>query len=339
MVSVEENDVDCRKLFDSIVEDTDKLLKINILDNYRKDTLTAINERIELIHKDIDNIGDQFVNDVIENIKANAEKKEENDKKEEKEKKEKKDSKEKKDKLSELNAIKNTHEREFYLKLHDLQESIENSIRKTSLVEESVSFFKDKDLQNLLKLSKDCFSFKIPRNISKLFTKKNRVDLDWAKGNKSSNIDNDDSSILKVNGTSCYTYYKTEQTFDDEDVTVEFEYNITTSDNYFYLGVINNSVVESSNCMCCTIANAVYIQPGGDVISSSLRKIEPKLAAAKGKDHIVTIRLLGSEKQVYFKVDDNEELGPYAITGSKFRFVGGSCNTVNGFIKILDAYF
>ena len=342
MVSTVENDVDCRKLFDSIVEDTDKLLQVNILETYRHNTISSINDRIDSLHKQIDDLGDEFIANVINNIKGNeekAEKKEE--KKDEKEKKDKKDKKtklSKNDKLQEIQEIKNDHEREFYGKLFELQESIENAIRKTSLVEESVLFFKERELQNLIKLTKDNFGFKIPRNISKLFSKRASVDLEWSKIVKSSVIDIEDPSTLKITGTGCYTYYKTENVFTDEDVTVELEYKITTSDNYFYLGVINNSVVESSNCMCCTIANACYIQPGGDIICMASRKQEPKVKADKDKVHLLTIRLLGSDNEVYFKMDDNEEVGPFKIEGTNFRFVGGSCNTANGYIKIIDAY-
>jgi len=211
---------------------------------------------------------------------------------------------------------------------------------KTVLIENSSKLFNEASLGEILSVGKDGFDIKIAKKLGTAFRGKNSFELVWdTKLNNASysHVEKDDPSHLNVHGTTCYTYYQTTPNFTDEDFSIDLEYKVNTNDNYFYLGIINETVVPTSNCMCCTIANGFYFQPNGDIVLSGSRTNNPKIAAAKGVVHNVNIRVQISTKEMYITMDDNDEVGPLKFSGTKFRFVSGSCNSVNGYIKINNA--
>jgi len=228
------------------------------------------------------------------------------------------------------------------LQMEELMVSVNQLINKVTVIDGSSQMFVNAKITDLIGIQKDEFNMKLARKLGAFLKGKNHFEMNWnTKINNStySHVEKDDPSTLKVHGTTCYTYYQTEPTFKDEDFTVEVEYNINTNDNYFYLGIINESVVPSSNCMCCTIANGYYIQPSGDIVLNAARTTNSKLAATKGKVHNVIFKVCLSEKQMYITMDDNDEQGPFKLNGTTFRFVSGSCNSVNGYVKLVSSYY
>ena len=289
------------------------------------------------MHKLIDLKGDEFINQIIESFT-----KEENvvEKKEGDVKKRnpisKKEQKIRDARMQEIDALTNIIEKNFQLQMDDLLHSVDDIIQQTSVIEGATELFKKTELSDLLRVGKDDFDFKIKRKLGKFLKGKSETDIEWSKSNNQnySSVDKEDPLKLIIKGTTCYTYYQTTTKFNDEDVVIDLEYNIQTSDNYFYLGFINSAVVPSSNCMCCTIQNAVYIQPNGDVVVNGARQNKTQLLANKGKTHNLIIRFDSGDKSLYFTMDDNEEVGPFKIPGKDFKFVSGSCNTVTGYVKI-----
>lgn len=337
-----EEDIDCRKIFQSIEDTTNKLIQINLNEQIKTDTVCTINNKIDEMHKMIDLKGDEFISMIINSFTVKQEEKVEQPKEGDVKKKSKKaENKERVLREKEISELTNEIEKKFQSKMLELMDSVDNIINQTAIIEGATEFFKSTKINDLIKINKDEFSFKVKRNLTKYLNKKACIDLEWdvKKNNATySSVDKSDSSQLNIKGTTCYTYYQTVNEFTDEDVTIELEYKISTTDNYFYLGFINQTVVPSSNCMCCTIQNAVYIQPNGDVVVNGSRQNNQKLSANKNQVHQVVIRLNATDKEVFFQMDDKEEVGPFKIPGNKFRFVSGSCNTVTGYVKILNAF-
>lgn len=339
-----EEDIDCRAIWDSIEKDTEELLKADISEELKKNMVNAINERMDKIHKDIDSLGDEFVNKVIDNFNAQKETTKEDDKGKvmSLNRIEKKEKEEREKRLEEINKLTNEVEKKYQLEMEDLISSVNQMIKKVSIIDVSSSMFNSCSIEELLTISKDNFRFKVERKLGTLLRGKNAFELFWdAKKNNASysTVDKDDNTNLKVHGTTCYTYYQTNQKFTEEDFVIEVEYNINTSDNYFYLGLINQSVVPSSNCMCCTISNGFYIQPNGDVVINAKRTNNSKLNAAKGQVHLVIFRVSLAEKKMWVTMDDKDEQGPFDLCGSTYTFVSGSCNSVNGYVKIVNSYY
>ena len=341
MSAFNQEDVDCRKIWESIELDTQNLLKKDLSNTIKDDLKININSRVEQMHKDLDTLGENFINQILDSF-YNKNETSDTTKAENKITKVDKVELEKQQKIQDIMKIENPTERNYQLKMEELKNSVEDMINKTFVVDHSSEIFKNLTLPELLSISKDGFRFKIPRKISCLLKGKSSFDLKWDPSNNKSysTINKDDESSLKIHGTTCYTYYKTKpNNIKDENFSVEIEYKISSYDDYFYLGIINDKVRTNNNCMCCTIRDAFYIQPSGDVILNGTRKRENKLVATKNKVHNLTMRFLITEKEMYIQMDENEEVGPYKITGNSFTFVSGSCNSVNGYVKILDAYY
>lgn len=212
--------------------------------------------------------------------------------------------------------------------------------------EKGVLESKGKDL-DLFKINKNKqFEMKVLSKIKTLLNGKSCFDLKWKTVQNQpqwSNIDTNDSSVLNVNGRGCYNYYLTDHEFDPtlgESCEFEFESTVVNNDNYFYFGVVNETAVPSSNCMCCTIAQGLYIQHSGTLVIHGQTETNPNLEFKSKKGEITTLRvkLIFPEKEVFFQVDDKGEQGPFKLVGEKFRITFGSCNTADGKIKIVSGY-
>lgn len=338
--------IDCRKIFESIEQDTAELLKFNIVEKMKEDTIKSINDRVDIIHNQLDSKADEFIDLIIKSFNLSNEN-ETADSSLAKSSKPvgsgtKKQIIERNKRLDEIQSLTDQVEKAFQSSMEDLIYSVNQIIDRTAVMETSSKFFQDNELGNIISIGKEEFNFKMKKNLSWLLRGKNNFDIEWdtVKNNASySKVDNDDNLKLNIFGTTCYTYYQTNAIIADEDVTIEIEYNINTNDNYFYLGFINSSVVPTSNCMCCTISNAVYIQPNGDCVINGSRRNISALNATKGKDHNVILRINASEKEVFFTMDDKDEQGPFKIPGNNFKLVGGSCNSTKGFIRIVNASY
>lgn len=337
--------IDCRKIFESIEQDTAELLKFSIVEKMKEDTIKGINDRVDLIHSQLDIKAEEFIELIIKSFNLNVEEEKENGVAKSFKpvgSATKKQLLERAKRLEEIQSLTDGVEKAFQSNMEDLIYSVNQIIDRTAVMETSSKFFQDNELGNIISIGKDEFNFKMKKNLGWLLRGKNSFDIEWdtAKNNSSySKVDLDDNMKLNIFGTTCYTYYQTNAIITDEDVTIELEYNISTNDNYFYLGFINSSVVPTSNCMCCTIANAVYIQPNGDCIINGTRRTISALNATKGKDHTVILRINASEKEVYITMDDKDEQGPFKIPGSNFKFVSGSCNSTKGFVRIVNASY
>lgn len=354
MASTQE-DVDCRKIWESIENDTTELLKTNLSDRLKENLQTNINDRVKKMHEDLDNLGENFINQVLDSFYSQKEKENEGETKDDKKQDDKKEDDKKKRKpkvdkvvearnkrIEEIMNLTNETEKNYQLRMEELIYSVDQMINKTFVIDSSSNIFKDLTLQEILSISKDGFRFKLPRKITSMLKGKSGFDLRWDPNNNKSysTIDKEDETNVKIHGTTCYTYYKTlPGNIKDENFSIELEYKISTYDNYFYLGLINEKVVPSSNCMCCTISNGFYIQPSGDIVLNATRLNVSKLSAEKNKVHRVLFRFLLVEKEMYITMDDNDEQGPYKISGTSFTFVSGSCNSVNGYIKIVEASY
>jgi hypothetical protein len=113
------------------------------------------------------------------------------------------------------------------------------------------------------------------------------------------------------------------------------ESTVTQTDNYFYIGVVNENYSFTGSCGCCNPANSWYIQCDGSSHSNGVRTENYHLAW-NGANVTVTMKVLIESKQIYFNVEGKGEVGPYPLSGNSFRVYAGHCNTGNGTITITD---
>ena len=330
-----EEDIDCRAIWESIERDTADLLKRDLSETMKNDVVKAINERVDLIHQDIDRQGEEFINKILESFNLK-----EDDSKDKKPVRPSKEDLLRKKKIEEINNLTNSVEKDYQIKMDELIFSVGQMMNKVAVIDTSCKIFSDNKLGDLISFGKDEIRFKLDRKIAQMLRGKNSFELTWdTNNNKSySTIDTNDSTHLKVHGTTCYTYYKTTPKFKDEDFTIELEFKISTYDNYFYLGLINQNVT-SSNCMCCTIKDGFYIQPSGDIILNGQRTNNSKLSYSKDKVNTAIFKVSTTDCKMWIQINDNSEQGPFTICGKEYTFTSGSCNTVNGYVKITNAYY
>lgn len=205
-----EADVDCRKIWESIEKDTEELLEKNISEKIKQDMLKAINERVDQMHKDLDAKGDDFINRIIGSFKEQEEEKpkEGETKKISRAEQKEKDRKEKR--LAEIQALTNEIEKTYQLQMEELNEALEKVVKRTSVIDNSVDIFRSKEMSKLIQIGKDEFKIKVPREISALLKGRSNFELTWDSTKNNSNystVDKEDSSIIKIKGTTCYTYY------------------------------------------------------------------------------------------------------------------------------------
>jgi hypothetical protein len=165
--------------------------------------------------------------------------------------------------------------------------------------------------------------------------KKNEIDIGWDMGLSKQGaltILTDDPKTIRLHGTSCYTHYVTNKLWTNENFSIEIESKTTQNDDYYYIGLVNDSYTYVSNCMCCTPANAFYLQCNGSFKMNSVSTLQPEFEF-RNKEVTIGMRVYldeGSQKQLYFYIPDKAEAGPFTITGNNFRVVLGSCNAGTG---------
>lgn len=239
-------------------------------------------------------------------------------------------------------SIEDDSKKDVKTKVHDLVASLDLMLKRTEHIDDSIKQLKEEKVEKLLVSNKGVINFRMFRKFQKAVEGKSVVELNWARTqnkSQSSHLNTSDETELIVHANCCYNYYQTDKTFTstDDNVIVEFLVkDCVKSDQYFYFGIANEQNVPDSHCMCCSPASVTYFNCTGYVYQNGSSTMESKLVHNSGERRI-RVRLMCSEKKVYFQLNDNDECGPYNLSGTRFKFVSGSCNTLNGTIKIEDA--
>ena len=315
-----------RTLFEELKAEIDDTLENKNSDKYIEDFKTAFRARISEIHKKIDTKKVEIIELAVQayntNIAAETLKKEDEKK------------------VTEETNIEVTKPvLTFGEKIKNLILSVDRMLEKNKIIEDTIQIFQESKTNELLLIKDDDFMFKPYRKLKVFCEGKVDLGLEWADSqNKPTNSDLDltDKRLLNIHANSCYNYYITNKELTTESVVVEFETNICKTDAYFYFGVINEKVVRDSHCLCCNIANAYYIKSNGLVCINAVATNETNANFSQNQVHIISIRLQLQEKEIYFCIND-KEIGPYKVDGERFTFTSGSCNSANGYIRILSS--
>jgi hypothetical protein len=171
--------------------------------------------------------------------------------------------------------------------------------------------------------------------------KKNAIDIGWDQGLSKvgmCTVNSNDNRNIRIHTTTCYTYFQTNKLFSQENFVIEMETTVSQTDQYYYIGIINESFSTTGSCMCGNPVNSYYVQCNGSIHINGTIHNDTRLAWNSQKVTI-GIRVMLLEKQIFFYIPDKGEVGPYSISsGTNFRVVAGHCNTGNGEITITDCY-
>ena len=162
----------------------------------------------------------------------------------------------------------------------------------------------------------------------------------WTSNTNVGTVEYDDKSKINVNANCCYNYYllNLKKSKTTGIVNVTFETDIIKTDGYFYFGVINNEVSLDKNCMCCIINNATYIQSTGQIIENGIEILDKihNLRFLNTGINKIYLKVDFSEKKIYFSVNSSALEGPYNLIGNNFTITSGTCNSANGYIKVIS---
>lgn len=316
------------EMYISLKEEAENAMTSKSIENCIEDFKNAVNEKTDLIHKEIDEALDEFLEVGLKAMEANEISFVSTSKKE--------------TESEPIDVIDEKHP--FELKSKKLAKFIESLNKKSNSKSRLITALLTNEPYDLLKYNKDQkLEISLLSRARILCSGKSDFELGWLKNQNQpsySSIDTTDDKTLIVKGTGCYNYYRTDKEIKEENVYAEFESTVVQNDNYYYFGVHNETCVPSSNCMCCTVAHNCYIYHGGNICVHGSSQSEPafEFKSKNGAPTILRIRVMALEKECFFQVGDNEEKGPYKLVGNRFTITFGSCNTSNGKIKILGSY-
>lgn len=320
------------EIYEQLKLETQDTLENKNSDKFIEEFKQIVKDRLSLIHKKLDEKKEQLIKLAIDAYEKEISDKS-NPEEEEIKKKILKNRKDDKKEVIDPESFKG--------KVKSLIDNLDTVLEKTKAMEETVNVFKTSKLNALVEIKDDDFYFKHQRKLEYILKGKVYWDLGWSDSmNKPTNsdVDKTDPKQLNVHSNSCYNYFTTDKPISEENVLVTLETNIIKTDGYFYFGVTSDTNNYNGNCMCCTISQCTYMRSSGYIISKSISTTNTNLKYDSGSLITIEIRVLGKDKQVYFRVNDNEEQGPYDLpTSEKYLITSGSCNSANGYIKLVSS--
>lgn len=311
------------EIYQQLKKEAEEAVTSKSLDNCIEDFKNVVEERVKLIHLEIDAAVSQMLDagelafKESDNIDISLE-------------------------APKLNQLLTFNSRVALLTKY-MNDLVKLGSTKSKVVESLANY--DCNEYELFKINKEgLLEFKVLNRVKVLGSGKVDAELGWKKDQNQPNmskIDTNDEKLLKVTGTGCYNYYLTDKEIFDQNLYAEFESTVTQNDTYFYFGIANETTVPSSNCMCCNPSSVLYIWHDGNISQYGTKQSEQKVEfkSKSGKPTILRVKILSSDKEAYFQIDDKDEVGPYKLVGSKWRITFGSCNTSSGQIKIVSSYF
>lgn len=172
--------------------------------------------------------------------------------------------------------------------------------------------------------------------------KKVEVEIGWDQNNSkvgACTVSLEDNRNVRIHSTTCYTHFVTDKIWRDESFIIELDSTVTQTDNYYYIGLINEAYSLTGSCGCCNSANSFYLQCNGSFHMNSITTNDDNFNFGSQRI-IIGMRVNLEEKQLYFYLPEKEgvEAGPFTLVGNTFRVYAGHCNAGNGDINILTCY-
>jgi len=228
-------------------------------------------------------------------------------------------------------------------KIKSLMGNLEAMIEVASINEDIINHIKTCPIDKLLRINKkeNKFEFR-PLAIKgvKLYGKgKSQSDATWdtelATRNGRAKV-LEEGKVLDMTSSSCWNFFATKETFKEGIVKFTISVDISTSDDHFYIGLVNTAkdIKASSGCLCCSNANSWYYDRSGNISSNSVQN-SGKLTTNGRKKFNAQIEADFDAKTVKF-TEEGEESANFSLVGDAFRFLVGSCNTCNAKVTILD---
>ena len=146
----------------------------------------------------------------------------------------------------------------------------------------------------------------------------------------------EDGKLLDMKSSSCWNFFATKEEYKEGTVKFAISVDISTSDDHFYVGLVNTAkdIKASSGCLCCSNSGSWYYDRAGNISCNSTQNAG-KLNTGGRKKFTAQVEADFDAKTVKF-TEEKEESKTFTLTGDAFRFLVGCCNTCNAKVTILD---
>lgn len=239
-----------------------------------------------------------------------------------------------KDKIETENSESSTQD-----KIKTLMSNLEAMIEVATVNEEIIEAISSKPLEKLIIINKDNTvkfrSFKVGKNI--LYGKQFN-EFSWnevlAERNNRAIVD---ENTLKLKSESCWNFFATNEKFTEGIVKFTVEVNIDSSDDHFYIGVVNEKkkLTENNGCFCCNNPNSYYINKNGTISTHNNLSSETITVKTEKKKFNIMVELDIDNKKVKFYRDDAISR-EHTVQGKEFTFLAACCNSTVATVTILD---
>ena len=220
-------------------------------------------------------------------------------------------------------------------KLKKLKESLDNYLNKVDHYFDIRDKYAHAKLSDLVKIKKDQFYFtKYKLNSG---NKKDFIIPEWNKTQFKQNFTLPDPNTIDIKYVSCYELFVSETVFSSGKNIYRMEVDCITTTSYHSLGLVNESYIFGTSCVCLKSQNAFMVDRSGNTFMNSVIS-NTGIAFNDGGKYIFEfeINLENEEDKFMLIIFKENNYGPYKIIGKEFKVAVGMCNGGNVIYKFLE---
>jgi hypothetical protein len=214
-----------------------------------------------------------------------------------------------------------------YNNMKKLRDNLDEYLNEAKLYIDIYDKFSKGNLSKIITSKKEKFSF----IHYKIKNKNGKEDVTWNPIQLKSNFSlKDDGKKIEVDYSGCYNMFVSQNVFSQPGkYFISMEVICTSTNNYHSIGLVNENHVPNSTCVCCKNECFFMVDRSGNTFNGGLTssfgaikfddKFEPYLM-----EFMIDLEDENDKKWTY-KLNE-EEIGPFKLTGKEFKIAVGMCN-------------
>ena len=220
-------------------------------------------------------------------------------------------------------------------KLKKLKESLDNYLNKVEHYFDIRNKYAHAKLSDLVKIKNDKFYFtKYKLNSG---NKKDFIIPEWKKTQFKQNFTLPYPNTINVKYVSCYELFVSETVFSSGKNIYRMEVDCITTTSYHSLGLVNESYIFGTSCVCLKSQNAFMVDRSGNTFMNSVTS-STNIGFIDGEKYIFEFEInLEREDDKFMMITFKEQnYGPYKLIGKDFKVAVGMCTGGHVVYKFLE---
>lgn len=241
-----------------------------------------------------------------------------------------KDSFHLKDFLYSLQESNTSGDQMSYNNMKKLRDNLDEYLKESKIYIEIYDKFSKDDLSKIIQTKKGKYSF-----INyKIKSKKGNEEMTWNPVQLKYNFSlKDEGKMIEVNYSGCYNMFVSQNVFSQPGkYFFSMEVLCKSTTNYHSIGLVNEKYVPNSNCVCCKNECFFMVtRDGGTFNGGSSSSFSTINFVDSAQPYLMGFMIdLEDEnnKNWTYKLNE-EEIGPFKLTGNEFKIAVGMCNGGN----------